>query len=367
MKDITIIGAGLVGKSLALALAPLGYNIALFENHLENSRANPGQDRPLSLSYASVEILKALGIWPNLADSASPILEVRVSEQGRFGRLKFSAEEMKVQALGQVVSFSKLQEFLFTKVSEANNIELIELDKLQSIVQMKEYIHLNYYKNSDALLQTKILIGADGTQSETRKLLNIPVTEKKSDCVALVGHIAARDEHHGIAYERFTEMGTMALLPLLSKKHYRFVWTLPEMNANKLSEESRRSIFEKSFNNRIEIADFSVELQFPLKTIIANEMVQGRGAILGNAAHTFHPIAAQGFNLSLWEVAVLVDLISECKMKGAELSDQVLKDFGNAVSPNQNRVIDLTNHISTLFELPFIGSLRSLGMLSTDF
>lgn len=365
MKDITIIGAGLVGKSLALALSPLGFEIALLESHLENSRANPSQDRPLSLSYASVEILRSIGIWPSLAETAVPIHEVHVSEQGRFGRMQFSAEEMQVPALGQVVSFSKLQDILFTKISEASNIELVEVTKLNSISQHADKIIVNY--SNDAKISARLLLGADGTQSDTRNLLRIPITEKSSDSVALIGHIVAQDEHHFRAYERFTDMGTMALLPLFSKNHFRFVWTLSRGQAETLNPESMRAAFEKSFYNRIEIKDFVFESQFPLKTLLAKEMVKGRGAILGNAAHTFHPIAAQGFNLSLWEVAVLVDLISECQFHNNPLTEKILQDFENAVSPNQNRVVDLTQNISTLFELPFLGSFRGLGMMTTEF
>jgi 2-octaprenyl-6-methoxyphenol hydroxylase len=360
MKDITIIGAGLVGKSLALALAPLGYEITLLENQLENSRPNPAQDRPLSLSYASVQILKTLEIWPALAESSTPILEVHVSEQGRLGRMCFTANEMDVSALGYVVSFTKLQEILFEKISQARNIALIEVDNINSISQNDDYVTVNY---SNQTLHTTLLLGADGALSDTRRLLNIPVTEKTSDSLALIGHIQVENPHQFRAYERFTKMGTIALLPLFSQNQYRFVWTLPEKKAMQLNSDDMRHTISNSFLNRIDITNFALENKFPLKTILANQMAQGRAAILGNAAHTFHPIAAQGFNLSLWEVAVLAELIDA---KNIPLSPQILQDFAQAIAPNQKRVLDLTQHISTLFELPFLGHFRSLGLLGTE-
>lgn len=366
MKDITIVGAGLVGKSLAVALAPLDLSITILENQPKNIKGDINQDRPLSLTHASVEILKALEIWPSLQNTAVPIKSVHVSEQSRFGTLCFSAEEMRVPALGYVVSYANLQDALYEAIIASENISIREIKSVEAISQYAEYVSVNFTENGPQEISSKLLIATDGEKSHSRDLLNIPVKKHPSDDVAMIGSLIIDGVHNNRAYERFTKEGTMALLPLANKNEYRFVWTLPKKIADNFTEKSIQEQFNQSFANRIAIKQLTKTAQFPLETIIAEQTVKNRAALLGNAAHAIYPLAAQGFNLSLREVADLAELIADAVLSEQSLSSEILLKYATNTAPNQKRIIDITRQISVLFDLPLIGSLRGMGLLATS-
>lgn len=374
-QNITIIGAGLVGTSLALGLRDLPIQIRLLEKHLPDSVTNNAatQARPISLSHGSHLILKALGVWPSLAEVATPILTVHVSEQGRFGMTRFKAQEFKVPALGYVVPFSSLQMALYQAVAKLDNVKLMRVNDVVKVSPGETGATLTALTSQgEAVLTTDLLIGADGTQSTCRRLLKIATMQEDQGDIARIFSIELNGTHDNIAYERFTKMGVLAVLPLFQEDQARLVWTMNQSIATALATWPESQIFEfvqECFEGRLSIKNLAQNNQFPLTTTIAEVQHRPSCLLLGNAAHTIYPLAAQGFNLGLRDVAVLVDVLNEAVEKQQRIGGlETMNAYVDWASEHQKAIIQLTNRLSPLFELglPGAGAMRGLGLLAMD-
>jgi len=373
--DIVLIGAGLVGTSLLVALKNQGMRIAVLENHLPDVTTNPKNDtRPLSLSYSSSVILQALNIWPELKDFACPIKSVHVSDAGAMGAIHFSAKEQGVFALGYVVSFGALQRLLYQHALEKEQIEIIPINELVSIQceSTGATVAVNTATGRREF-NASLVIAADGAQSASRELLKIPTERSDRGDVALIAEIYLDGEHDYGAFERFTHEGTFALLPLFNRKRYRLVWSMQADIANAVSQWSDKKFkahIEAVFSGRIPVIEkITRGKQFPLQTIIAKEQIRPGFVLLGNAAHTLYPVAAQGFNLGLRDVAVLAEILVNARHTMESLGDlPVLNQYLEWRLSDQKRVLGLTDGISHLFglQIPLLKSVRGLGLLMTD-
>lgn len=363
--NILIVGAGLVGLSFALSLKNAGFSICILENHLpEILTRSENNSRPISLSYGSVRILKALGIWDKLEKDACPILSVHVSEQGRFGSTHFSAQEQKVPALGYAVSFAKLLSTLYQSVASQNNIKIISI---QSIKKIACDLTGAIVETNNSEIKTDLLVAADGTHSTCRDLLGIEFSEKDDGDIAKIFQLTLSENHDHTAYERFTKYGVLAILPLPEKNKAQLVWTITPRDAKKTAgwnDDNILLFLQETFEGRVSIADIKKIAQFPLKTTIAEKQITQSAVLLGNAAHTIYPIAAQGFNLGLHDVAILSDILMKAKKNIHDFS--ILEKYESDARKHQQAIFCITNQLTALFELPFIGGLRGLGLLTTD-
>lgn len=369
---IVIAGAGLVGTSFALCMKDLGVTIHILENHLPGIITQAPQDtRPISLSFGSVRILTALGVWDELKNVACPILSVHVSEQGRFGSTRFSATEQNVPALGYVVPFSKLQSALYHQTAAQSHITISSIKSIESIHNDLTGAHITINAGEKIVeIHADLLVAADGTQSTCRDLLRIPHSEKNHDDVAHIYQLQLSENHNHTAYERFTTHGVLAVLPLHDNHRVQLVWTITPRIAKTISdwdEKQTLAFLQTVFEGRLSITSAKQSAQFPLKTILAEKQIAQSAVLLGNAAHTIYPVAAQGFNLGLHDVALLSDVLIEAITNKKNIGDlATLKKYEALVENHQQKIFCITDQLTSLFELPFIGSLRGLGLLSVD-
>jgi 2-octaprenyl-6-methoxyphenol hydroxylase len=324
--DILIIGAGLVGSSLALALAQLPLRIKLLEaSVLERGTGHTKPASPISLNFASYQLLQRLGIEKALA--AQPILTVHVSEQGRLGKLRFQATEMGLPALGYVVSREILKQALQSQVIQlakglkttqcAAKLDLTAPVDIKSLTQTPEGWQVTWQSTQTQethIAHTRLLIAADGRQTQTRKLLAIPTRSSPIAETALITWITASHPHHQVAYERFTPNGTVAFLPGLGTT-VGVVWaSQPEKIAalQQLSPSDFLTTLQQIMGYRLgRLLELSPRSSHPINPFYTENPFLNNFHLMGDAACGLHPIAAQGLNLSLMEIATLQDWMSE--------------------------------------------------------
>jgi len=372
--DIILIGAGLVGTSLVTALQGQGLKIAVLEKNLPSSMTSITLDnRPISLAYASYLVLKTMNVWSDLEGDATPINNVHISEQGRLGTMKFKAHDLQLPALGYVVPYSKLIEVLYQHAAKTN-VTFISSQEINTIEAHADGMTVEFTTvEGSKKLHCQLLIAADGTRSRARALLNIATTEEDSHEVAATTLLKRETAHDHIAYERFTRDGTLAILPLSNKHECRLVWTMTramQATVNAWDDAYYAEYVQAAFSGRLgQLQVIERGEQFPLVTVIAKEQVRPGFVLVGNAAHTLYPIAAQGFNLGLRDVAALAEVLIDAHRHSQALGDaHVLRDYEQWRTRDQQRTIGLTRGISNIFglQLPMLGFFRSVSMLTAD-
>lgn len=370
--DIIVVGAGLIGTSIALALQHLNLSIIILENHLPTTLTDTKTDsRPISLSYGSQRILNALGVWDALATQACPILSVHISEKKRFGTTRFSAAEEKVPALGYVVPFAALQSTLYHHTIKQKNITLFPIETIKKINCDHHGAEILVTTASgEKSFQANLLIAADGTNSTCRDLLHIDCDTQNTGDFAHIYRLTLLAPHDNTAYERFTENGVLAILPLLEKKSAQLVWTMTPKISEKISSWDEKKILaflQDAFAERLSIDSIKKFSQFPLQTKIADFQIKESAVLLGNSAHTIYPVAAQGFNLGLNDVALLADVITDAHKNNLPIGAlSTLKKYESAAHKNQTAIFEMTSSLTTLFDFPLIGCARGFGLLATD-
>jgi len=353
--DILICGAGLIGTSLALALAPLPLRIAITEAQLLKTEIDLQADgRSLALNYASVKILEAIGIWPQLNAHVTPIKTVHVSERGRFGKLRFKAEEEGVAALGHVIPAPLLGVTLNQTLLAEKNLTVFNPAKVIALVKNASgYDATLQTANSEQKISARLVIAADGVNSSLRELMGIVTQTQIHHQSALATRITTTLPLNNIAYERFINEGALALLPLAENKA-ALIFTGADTFIQTLYALDEKTFLQKAqnyFGERLG-AFLQVEKRhvYPLKSLYANEQVKESFVLLGNAAHTLHPIAAQGFNLGLQDVALLAEMIAEATKTHKNFTElNYLQLYEQQRLTAQKQVVNFTHQLMTIF------------------
>lgn len=359
--DILIVGGGLAGASLMLALSNLGYKTLLVEAKPYTDRVKENFDaRTLALAPASVNILKNLHVWSELEALAVPIKTIHVSEQRRFGLTVLEAE--KNEPLGYVVEMQHINRALHQLLPE------------QQVLAPAQLIGLNFDKNeariksgtNEFTVAARLIVAADGADSSVRQLCGIKPDITSYRQVAIVANIGlARDHQHG-AYERFTPSGPLALLPM-SNKRSSLIWSVSPDKAAELmalTEHNFLNRLQREFGYRLgRFEKVGQRIIYPLRQVIMNDQVHGMVVFVGNAAHTLHPVAGQGFNLGLRDVAML----AQCVVNHG-LNNAMLDKYRRARHDDQQTTIRFTNGLISLFlsQLPGVGVARSTGMMAMN-
>jgi 2-octaprenyl-6-methoxyphenol hydroxylase len=366
--DMIIVGGGLVGASLAMALQGSGLSIALLD-----ARAKEGQDpRLFALNHTSCQFLNNLGLWKSLAVDASPIHTVHVSRQGYFGCVRLNHDDVHLDSLGHVIPAHKIESVLHNSLCHHPSLTLYQPAKLSLLQQQNDRVMLTMTTpDGDKTLFSPIVIGADGPTSTVRTVLNIPTRVVDYHQSALVTRTELNRPHQQIAYERFTTTGAIAMLPLMNNQ-CATIWTADTSiitHLMTLSDKDFLEILQKEFGYRLgRLRHISTRHMFPLQMLQAEKKAVQGVLLLGNAAHTLHPIAAQGFNLALYEVAVLTELILGKVRENDKVTSELLLHMNHTTCKQQTISSALSHRLSQLFltQSTLMNTVLQLGMMSLD-
>ncbi len=329
----------MVGASLAVALMPLGLKVGMidaFEFGISDDQPSY-DDRAIALSYGSSRIYQGMGLWGELEAKTTAIQKIHISDRGHFGATRLSAEKEKVPALGYLVESRVLGKQLYDKLADSN-VDIItpatvtSLEEIDSGLQVT-LLNSESEKNKEGSkdkkerkITTQLLVASDGTQSKIRDLSGVGVDRVDYHQSAVIANISTEKPHNNQAFERFTDDGPIALLPL-SNNRCSLVWTHNTKNGTD-DLEATMALDDKAFLKKLG-KEFGYRLgrftkvgkrsSFPLALVTSQKNTASRTAIIGNASHTMHPVAGQGLNLALRDIAVLADLVA-----------QYLGDLGNA-------------------------------------
>lgn len=372
--DVLISGAGMVGASLACALAPLGLRIGIIEAvTLKNDHQPSYDDRGITLTPSSRRIFEAMNVWQQVQSHTSLIKKIHVSEQGRFGFTHMDAEQSGRSELGYVVIARTLGQALHKKLSAYDNVTLICPAELKQFQRNDSGIAVEISElGAIKTLTAGLLVGADGSCSLVRRLAAINTKEHDFKQTAIVANVTTQRPNLATAYERFTPHGPVALLPI-DRNRSVLVLTVAANNAARyltMSENQFIDHIELEFGRRLgHIEQVGQRRSYPISFIEAVEQYQEQLVLLGNAAHTLHPNAAQGFNLGLRDVAGLAECIFSGLDKGFDIDDvRILENYIRLRNPDQQRVMRLTNQLANSFynKIPLLVSARNLAMLMFD-
>lgn len=359
--DIAIIGGGMTGATAALAFAQLGLNIALIEAIEPQLDASPSFDhRAIALSAASVKIYQTLGLWSAIESRACPITHIHVSDQGRCGFTRLTASEYQLDALGQVVALEQAGPILWQQIKSCANVETFCPATVSQIEEMQGFVELSLSENkSSSLIQAKLAIAADGTYSKIAEQIGINVTREPYHQHAIIANIETQQAHRNRAFERFTSSGPLALLPL-TQNRLSLVWCHKPNNIERimnLNEQDFLQELQSAFGFRLgKIVRASERFQYPLSLHLATRHFKRRLLLLGNSAHTLHPIAGQGFNLGLRDIAVLADLLRDALCSGEDIGGQhLLSLYQQSRQQDWQQTVQATDALTRLFSHEFLG------------
>ncbi|WP_438951697.1 2-octaprenyl-6-methoxyphenyl hydroxylase [Porticoccus sp.] len=381
--DIAIVGGGMVGASLALLLSHLKVNWRI---RVIESFPLPGADilppgfdeRSTALSHSSREIFELLGLWQALQPGITEIRQVHVSDRGHFGMTRLTAAEQHLPALGYVVENRQLGAVLMSALQQAPGVVVTSPAQVTAISPSTCSVRLQVSRDANVVevVNAGLLAVADGAQSPTRELLAIGSRRKDYGQSAVVANIGLQLDHGGIAYERFTDLGPMAMLPLqpLAGAHRcAMVWTMPPEQATELlavDEAEFLARLQQRFGYRLgPFVRVGSRQVYPLSLITSEEQVRSHLVVVGNAAHSLHPVAGQGFNLALRDVAVLAETLGEAVANHQLPGDlSVLQQYLQRQQLDQQQTILLSDLLPQVFGLHSIpmALLRNTGLLALD-
>ncbi len=369
--DVAIVGGGMVGASLALALADSPLHVLLVESLEPESERQPSfDDRTTALGNGARRILSSLGVWPQIAAAAGAIRSVHVSDAGHFGFARLEASQHRLDAFGYTVANRHIGAVLWQALRRSGRIELAcpaRVLELQLGADGAE-LRIAGAQQEARTVQAALVVAADGAHSLVKQAAGIGSSEGDYGQVALVANLRTDRAAHGTAYERFAAGGPMALLPLASG-HYTIVWTLDPARAELLQSCSACEFcqqLQQAFGWRAgRILDVGQRSAYRLALVRALESTAGRVALIGNAAQALHPIAAQGFNLGLRDAAVLAELIVGARDPG---TPEVLAQFAARRAVDRRAMIAFTDRLVRLFGARQAGvvAARNLGLLLFD-
>lgn len=365
--DVTIIGGGMVGLTAAIGLAQSGFDVAVIERAPQGDLTAVAYDgRASALAFATCRMLEALGIWRHMEKYAQPINEIRVSDGPSLLHLHFDHKALGEGPLGNMVENRHTRIALFDRVAELENIQLFQGEEIEAMERTADKAIVSLAGNCQ--IRSKLLLGTDGRNSMVRQSAGIPVSVFDYKQHGIVCSIEHEVSHEGIAHERFLPAGPFAILPLTGNRA-SLVWTEKTHLVKTIMALPDRS-FAAEIQRRA--GDFLGRVKpvggrwaYPLSLQYADTYTDNRMAILGDAAHGIHPIAGQGLNLGLRDVAALVEVISNSARVGLDIgSAQVLDSYSHWRHTDNAALIGVTDVLNRLFsnDVTPVRAARDIGL-----
>ncbi|OQK24268.1 2-octaprenyl-6-methoxyphenyl hydroxylase [Vibrio parahaemolyticus] len=350
--DVVIAGGAMAGATLALAIEHLSQGalrVAVVEPFKAQSDQHPGFDsRSIALSYGTVNLLRHLELWSAIEPFTTPIEHIHVSDRSHAGMTDITKHDVGVEALGYVVELADVGRVYQELLTHSTAVDLYCPDSAKHITRTQENVTLELA--SGELLNAKLLVAADGAVSQCCQQIGLELSEHDFDQVAVIANIVTQEPHQGRAFERFTENGPVALLPM-SDNRMSLVWCLRPDDAQIVMELSENEFLERlqqDFGWRLgAMQKVGLRASYPLLLRHRKQNISHRFAIVGNAAQTLHPIAGQGFNLGIRDVVTLAE---ELVKQGEDVGRyQGLIRFSQRREADRNETIWLTSSLVHVF------------------
>ena len=376
-SDVVVIGGGLAGSALAHALSATPLSVTLVEARDPSQLQQPSfDDRATALANGSKRILDTLGLWHAVAQHAAPITSIHVSERGRFGAARIDAAEEGVVALGYLLENRVLGAALWESLAGAARVTALAPARVQSLEPGPEAVVIRVQTDEQAwALRAKLVVAADGTQSLVREALGIDTHEDDYAQQAVILNCQTEVPHGGRAFERFTTDGPIAFLPLVGDR-VAAVWTLPQHEAERviaLDDDAFARELQAAFGYRLgRLTKVGRRSAYPLMRLRSQSLVAQRTVLIGSAAVNLHPVAGQGVNLALRDVAALAEVLSDVLLGGdteADLgADAVLERYEQWRVRDQGRVAAFTHGLIRFFGLSSapLEISRGIGLMLFD-
>ena len=371
MRDILIAGGGLNGSTLALALAQAGFTVTLVDGEAAGQQDNPDFDgRAYALALGSQRMLTSLGLWSDIGAQAQPILDIVVSD-GHVGRggalgLHFDHAEIEEGPMGFLMEDRFLRRALQEAVANADGVQVLRGTHVVS--HSPAPAHVDVTLSDDTRTHARLLIGADGRRSDTAQRAGIRRTGWSYQQRALVCAVSHERAHNGVAHQFFMPEGPLAILPLPGNRS-SIVWTNPlELAAdiNAMTDADYLAALAPRFGDflgQIELA--GMRFSYPLDLSVAQAFVSDRVALIGDAAHAVHPIAGQGLNAGLKDVAALAHVVVDAKRRGEDIgAGDVLERYQRWRRFDAMTLAVATDAFNRLFsnDNPVLRAARGYGM-----
>ncbi|ALR14618.1 2-octaprenyl-6-methoxyphenyl hydroxylase [Vibrio natriegens] len=369
--DVVIAGGAMAGATLALAIEHLSkaaLRIAVVEPFKAQSDSHPGFDsRSIALSYGTVNLLRHLQLWSVIEPFATPIEHIHVSDRSHAGMTDITKQEVGVEALGYVVELADVGRVYQELLTSSASIDFFCPDSVTYIE--REQDHTQVELSSGEKLEAKLLVAADGAVSQCCQQVGLELSEHDFEQVAIIANIVTQEPHQGRAFERFTENGPVALLPM-SDNRMSLVWCLHPDEAESvlaLSESEFLARLQQDFGWRLgALKKVGLRASYPLLLRHRKQNISHRFAIVGNAAQTLHPIAGQGFNLGIRDVVSLAEeVIKQSEDVGRY---QGLMRFSQRREADRRETIWLTSSLVHVFsnDLPAMRIGRNAALAAMD-
>ncbi len=368
--DVIIAGGAMAGATLALALHQLSegrLSVAVVEPYQADHQQHPGFDaRSIALSYGTIQILQRFGLWTDLQSVATPINHIHVSDRYHAGMTDITREEVAVNALGYVVELADVGRIYAEKMANTASISMFCPQSIQNV--QRDINKVTAVLSNGEQIEAKLLVAADGAVSTCCEQVGLTLQEHDFEQVAVIANVVAAEQHQGRAFERFTSHGPIALLPM-SGNRMSLVWCLPPDKADEVmayDDEVFLNQLQSEFGWRLgKLEKTGARSSYPLVLRYREQNISHRFAIVGNAAQSLHPIAGQGFNLGIRDVASLAEEIVHSEDVG---SYRLLSQFKRRRDNDRSATITLTSSLVHLFSNDWLALRigRNLGLAAMD-
>lgn len=368
--SVLIVGGGLVGASLAIALDAAGVSATLVEAAAPRLDAQPSYDeRNLALARATVNGLAAIGVWTHAAARATPIRHIHVSRAGEFGSARLEANKYGVDALGWTLPARELGAALLARLESCTRLARLAPAKLEALEAQSDGWRARIRTaEGERVIDAALLVGADGTASFVRDALGIAAQRYDYAQTLFVATVTPERAHANRAYERFSDHGPVALLPL-AEGRCGLVLTVPAEQADdvaSMDDAAFLALAQQRFGWKLgRLARPGKRHPYAIQRVAAQRLTGPRAVLVGNAAQTVHPIGAQGFNLGLRDALTLAELVAGAADPGAA---ELLANYAARRAPDREGTMAMSHGLVRLacLEQPLLAPLRSLALLAHD-